>query len=77
MPDNMDTARTVFDRMVRAACGFESLYVREDRVPSSTARPRVHVYARFDRCSRSEPKNVPQGLFRMFQLAEHSPREGP
>ena len=33
------------------------------------------IYARFGRCSRSEPKNVPQGLFCMFRLAEHSPRE--
>jgi hypothetical protein len=33
------------------------------------------ISARFDRCSRSEPKNVPQGLFRMFRLAEHSPRD--
>ena len=73
----MDTAQTVFDRMVRAACGFESEYVREDAVDYSTVRRRVHLYARFDRCSRSEPKNVPQGLFRMFRLAEHSPRESP
>ena len=37
----MDTARTVFDRTVRAACGFESEYVREDAVDFSTARMRV------------------------------------
>ena len=45
----MDTAQTVFDRMVRAACGFESLHVRDGAAVFSTARMRVHLYARFDR----------------------------
>ncbi len=67
-PDITDTTRTIFDRIVRAACGFESLHVRDRAVDFSTARRRVLLYARFDRCSRSEPKNVPKGLFRMFQL---------
>jgi hypothetical protein len=39
--NDMDTTRTVFDRTVRAACGFESEHVREDAVDFSTAR--MHV----------------------------------
>ena len=35
----------VFDRIVRAACGFESLYVRDGAVDFSTVRPR-EVYMR-------------------------------
>jgi hypothetical protein len=41
-PDNMDTAQTIFDRMVRVACGFESLHVRDDALSFFTSRPRVH-----------------------------------
>jgi hypothetical protein len=50
----MDTAQTIFDRVVRVACGFESEYVREDAVDFSTARRRVHVYARYDRCREAK-----------------------
>ncbi|MCR5683295.1 MAG: hypothetical protein K6G29_12690, partial [Clostridiales bacterium] len=53
---NIETARMIFDRTVRAACGFESLYVREDAADYSTARMRVHLYARFDR--RRKAKKV-------------------
>ena len=45
----MDTAHAVFDRTVRAACGFESEYVRDGAVDSYAVRSRVHLYARFDR----------------------------
>ena len=51
----------IFDRMVRAACGFESEYVREGAADSFAARPRVHVYARFARCR--EAKKDPIGIF--------------
>ena len=50
----MDTAHTFFDRMVRAACGFESEHVRDGAVDFSASRPRVHLYARFDRCRKAE-----------------------
>ena len=45
----MDAAQTIFDRMVRAACGFESDYVRDEALSFFAVRRRVHVYARFDR----------------------------
>ena len=68
------TARTVFDRTIRAACGFESLHVRDSAFDSFAVRPRVHLYARFARCRKAE--KVPnRELFHMFQLDEHSPRE--
>ncbi len=38
----MDTSRTVFDRTVRAACGFESEYVRDDALSVFAVRMRVH-----------------------------------
>ena len=50
----MDTTRTIFDRMVRAACGFESLYVRDGTLPFFAVRMRVHLYARFDRCREAK-----------------------
>ncbi len=41
-PNNNDATHTVFDRTVRAACGFESEYVRDGAVDFSAVRPRVH-----------------------------------
>ena len=41
----MDTAQTIFDRMVRAACGFESEYVRDGEVDLSAVRPRDALLA--------------------------------
>jgi hypothetical protein len=57
----MDTAQTIFDRVVRVACGFESLHVRDGAVPFSTAHRRVYLYARFD--LRRKAKKDPIGIF--------------
>ena len=57
----MDTAQTVFDCIVRAACGFESEYVREDAVNFSTARMRV-LYMRVS-IAAARPKKIPSGSF--------------
>ena len=50
----METAQTIFDRTVRAACGFESLHVRDDALSFFAVRRRVRVYARFDRCRKAK-----------------------
>ena len=74
-PDNIDTARTIFDRMVRAACGFESEYVRDSAVDSFAVRRRVHVYARFDR--RRKAKKVRSRTFLHVLADSTSPRLSP
>jgi hypothetical protein len=57
----MDTARKIFDRIVRAACGFESENVRDDAVDFFGVRRRV----RDMRVSISafRPKKIPSGSF--------------
>ena len=69
----MDTAHTFFDRMVRAACGFESLYVRDGEVDSSA----VHPCVRDMRVSIAafRPKKSARRLFCMFRLTHRGPRE--
>ena len=68
----MAVARTIFAFIVRAACRFESLYVREGAVHILTARMR-DVYMRVSIAAGG--RKMSEGLFRMFRLAEHSPRE--
>ena len=58
-PNITDTSRIVFDRMVRAVCGFESLHVRDRLLDSFAVRPRVHLYVRFDRRRKAEKR--PEG----------------
>ena len=77
-PYKMAAARTIFAFIVRAACRFESLYSREGAVYSYGVCPRDNavcafrsLFARFP----SKPKKAPLSFFRMFRLAEHSPRE--
>ena len=57
----MDTTQAIFDRTVRAACGFESEYVRDGEADSFAVRRRVPLYARFDCCR--EAKKDPIGIF--------------
>ncbi len=62
----MDTVQTVFDRTVRAACGFESLHVREDAVNFQ-----LHECASYICAFRSLPqgqKRSHRDLFCMFRL---------
>ena len=75
-PDNMDTAQAIIDRTVRAACGFESEYVRDDAADSFAVRMRGLLYARFDR--RREAAKIRRRRFlRMFRLAHCGPRLSP
>ena len=69
----MDTARTVFDRTVRAACGFESEYVREDAVDFSTVRMRVRDMRVLIAAAR--PKKIPSGSFLHVSADSTSPRD--
>ena len=57
----MDTAHTIFDRMVRAAYGFESVHVRDSVDNSFTVRRRVRDMRVSITAAR--PKKIPSGSF--------------
>jgi hypothetical protein len=70
----MDTAQTVFDRMVRAACGFESLHVRDGALDFLLSECASLICA-FRSLFAERTEKRPEGTFSHVSADSTSPRD--